>query len=677
MSGPLSQAELNDLHNKYQQDRNNAAGQQLKQQQQPKKKPTGNLFTNLLPAIGGGLGAVAGIPLDIFGGAGSIAGGAGGAALGEALKEKLTGQNLSAKQIGIQGAEGGVLSAFNPLKALGAASNATKGFVKAGADSAAQAATKTATNDVGSTVADKLVTQGQQAQGRVAGTSAGKSGQIVTTPQDTARFNAILSKEKIPIGNANTTLQAVQTKLDQYGKQIGDHFTANNTPLNTADTKTLAAGYLNGLKTTDPGVLKQASVLANDLEKNVKDTKGLWEFRKALDTRIPDAKLAAGNNVLSDKMTAIKSLRQHISDQLGDIPGSSQYHDLSEVKPLVAGEAQRLNNPGGGIAGRIFASGPAQKMEAQVGKASEAVGSKLGGRSADQTTENIGQRIAGAGAPPPNPDDLTSALQSASDAAGQIGNQSAKSLPTTSRAAQALASLKGVATFPARAAAAPLAYPGKSIAQVGKQAIGRGIGDIATQQPGAPQEQPAQNSTSLTDALMQAQGGSADQSQSQSQSPYSQDDLQYDIQRDPQNAEKYIEYYQNLDKIYNPTTTSTTNKPTAQQYGLANSGVQSLQELANMIQTNPDIISKNATPGQGLPLVGSLISNSAGASGYHSLADNVLQAIIHLQTGATATKEETTAARGQLPQPGDSDAVRQQKLQTLLSDFSPFLGGTQ
>lgn len=643
---------------------------QQKKQQQPAKK--GNFLTNLLPAIGSGVGAVAGIPLDIFGGAGSIAGGAAGGAIGEALKEKLTGQNLNAGQIGIQGLEGGALSAFNPLKAVGKASTAAKGFVSAGADTAANVGEKAATKDVGSTVADKLVTQGQQAQGRVAGTSAGKAGQVVTTPQDTARFNAILSRENIPTGNANNTLQAVQSKLDQYGKQISDHFTANNTPLNTADTKTIAASYLSGLKTTDPGVLKQATTLANDLEKNVTDTKGLWEFRKSLDTRIPDAKLAAGNNVLSDKMTAIKGLRQYISGQLGDIPGASQYHDLSEVKPLVAGEAQRLNNPGGGIAGRIFASGPAQKAESTIGKATEAIGTKLGGRSASQATvESLPQDLQ------PNPIDLTSALQQASDSAGQIGNQSAKNLPATSRAAQALAAIKGTATLPARAAVAPLAYPGRTLGQVTKQVAGRGAGDLLSVGGSSPQ-QPAQGSTSLTDALMQAQNGSADQSQTQSQSPYTQDDLQADIQRDPTNAQKYIDYYTSLDKIYNPAASTANNiKPTSQQYGLATSGANSLQQLATMIQSNPDVISKNATPGQGLPLVGSLISNASGAAPYHALADNILQAIIHLQTGATATPSEVTAARGQLPQPGDSATVQQQKLQTLLTDFEPFLQTNQ
>lgn len=650
-------------------------------QQQPQKK--GNLFTNLLPAIGGGLGAVAGIPLDIFGGAGSIAGAAGGSALGEALKEKLTGQNLSAKQIGIQGLEGGALSAFQPLKLVKGASSAAKGFVTGGVDTAANVADNAAagaTADTGSTFAKNLITQGQAAQGRVAGVSAGsKAVGKELTPQDTEAMLGTLKNEGINTGNANNALRDIQSKLSSYGQQISNHFTANNAPLNAADTKNLAANYLSGIKTTDPTVLKQASIVANDLEKNVNDTKSLWEFRKGIDDQIPDAKFGTDASSTA-KVSALKNMRTFINSQLGDVPGASNYHALSEIKPFIAGEARRLNNPSGGVIGRVFSSGPAQKIENTLGKTTEKVGQKIAGGSATPPVPPPTD-LAGAisqAAPTATSDIPDSVLQEASDAAGQVGNEA--SLPTTSRAAQALSLIKNTATLPARAVVAPLAYPGKSLVRVAKQVAGRTIGNIAGSagNTSAPATASSPQSSDLTSALMQAQGGDQADQQPQSQSPYNLQDLQYDTERDPANAAKYIDYYNSLDKIYNPSSTNATvNKPTAQQYGLASSGVQSLQELADQMSQNPNIVTKNATPGQGLPLVGSLISNASGAADYHSLADNVLQAIIHLQTGATATPSEVTAAHGQLPQPGDSETVKQQKLQTLLNDFSPFLGATQ
>jgi hypothetical protein len=610
------------------------AGYAVPQHMAPQaSRPKGNMFTNLLPAIGGGLGAVAGIPLDIFGGAGSIAGAAGGSALGEALKEKLLHENLSAKQIGIQGLEGGALTAFQPLKLAKGASGAAKGFVSGGADAATQAATEGAGN-----VVKNLITQGQQAQGRVAGVSAGtKIAGKELTPQDTVTMLNTLRNEGINTGNANNTLRDVQDKLTQYGKQISDHFTGNNQPLTPADTKTLAANFLQSINTTDPGVLKQAQIVANDLEKNVKDTKGLWQFRVGLDSRIPDAKMAAGDNVLTNKLAAVKGMRQFIANQLGDIPGASSYHALSDVKPFVSAEAKRLNNPGGGLIGRLAASGPVQKTESNFGKVTEAVGNKMAGNT---------------------PTTLEDALSQAN-------------LPPASMASQALNTLKGTATLPLRAAAAPAAYPVKSAVQVGKQTIGRGVGDaMSATQSG---DQSAQGGD-LASALMSAGQDQSGQDQAASNSPYTTDNLMADLQRDPKNAEKYLSYYDSLDKIFNQST-GTAIKPTGQQYGLATGGSNALQQLAQLLQKDPSVVNRNATPGQGLPIVGSLVTNASGAGDYHALADNVLQSLIHLQTGATATPEEVKAARGQLPQPGDSTEVRQRKIQNLASMFTPYIQG--
>jgi hypothetical protein len=601
-------------------------------------KPKGNMFTNLLPAIGGGLGAVAGIPLDIFGGAGSIAGAAGGSALGEALKEKLLHENLSAKQVGIQGLEGGALSAFQPIKIAKGASGAAKGFVNGGADAVTQASGQAG----GSTgnVVKNLITQGQQAQGRVAGISAGtKIAGKELTPQDTVTMLNTLRNEGINTGNANNTLRDVQDKLTQYGKQISDHFTGNNQPLTPADTKTLAANFLQSINTTDPGVMKQAQIVANDLEKNVKDTKGLWQFRVGLDSRIPDAKMAAGDNVLTNKLAAVKGMRQFIAGQLGDIPGASSYHALSDVKPFVSAEAKRLNNPGGGLIGRFAASGPVQKTESNFGKATEAIGNKMAGNT---------------------PTTLEDALSQAS-------------LPPESMASQARAALKGSATLPLRAAAAPAAYPGKSAVQVGKQVIGRGVGNALTATQGGDQ---SGQGGDLASALMGAGGDQSSQDQTASASPYSQEDLMADLQRDPKNAAKYIDYYDSLDKIFNQSS-GTAIKPTGQQYGLATGGYNSLQQLAGIMQQDPNVVARNQTPGQGLPLVGSLVTHAAGAGDYHALADNVLQSLIHLQTGATATPEEVKAARGQLPQPGDTAEQRQRKIDNLTSMFAPYINGGQ
>lgn len=679
------------------------AGQQTSQPKVSQPKKIGGIagvLVNNLPAIGSGLGAVAGIPLDFLGGAGSIAGGAAGGGLGETIKRKLLGESLDPKQIAIQAAEGGVSSAINPLKLLKGASGAAKSFVKVGANTAAEDLTNGTEKKTGSFLKN-LTTQGQQAQGRVAGVSAGsKAGGKELTPQDTTRMLQTFKDEGINTGNANNTLRDVTDKMQSYGKQIGDHFKTNEAPLKPEDTKSIADNFVNGLGTSDPSVLKQADILATDLQKNVKSTKDLWDFRKSLDAKIPDSKFM--DEATSAKVTALKSMRQYISDELGQVPGMKNYHDLAEVKPFVSAEAKRLNNPGGGIIGRVLSSGPAQKAENLVGKTTEKVGQMGSSGSIDNgvvsSVKAAGNQVVDHGdtvdiiAKDGSTTTMTkdafnnlgkdashsspiseSNLQSASEATQSIPNLVTEK-PSKSILNKVLNTAKGVATLPIRAAAAPLAFPGKSIAQVGKQELFRGFGLPAStaQQQDQPQSQPA----GTPDA---SQGQATQPDTTETANPFDPTNIDTNIQSilaQGGTMKDVSDYLSNVDayqKLVAPST-SATGKPTAQQNGLAQSASQSLQQLAQMIAQDPSIIEKNATPGQGTPLVGSLISNAAGASQYHALADNILSALIHLQTGATATKEEITAAHGQLPQPGDSDATRQQKLQTLMSNFEPFLG---
>lgn len=116
-------------------------------------------------------------------------------------------------------------------------------------------------------------------------------------------------------------------------------------------------------------------------------------------------------------------------------------------------------------------------------------------------------------------------------------------------------------------------------------------------------------------------------------------------------------------------------KPTAQQYALANSGTQGVQQLMTLLQKDPGVLSRSATPGQHLPLVGGVVRRGAGTGEYDALANNVIDAILRLRTGAQANKEEIALYRNQLfPQAGDNQKTVQRKLQDLNTAFQPFLG---
>lgn len=305
----------------------------------------------------------------------------------------------SIKGAAATGAAGGASSAlaqdgstFNDVIAGGLAGAATGGALKGAEKVVGKVASKGARKEGG--FMDNLTTQGQQMQARGLGISGGnKVNGVELTPQDTERMLSTLKREGIDIGNANITSRNLTSKLDEYGKQIADHFKTNNNPLMPKDTAVIADNFLNTIDTTDPRILKEAQVLANDLRKNVKDTKSMWEFRKKLDARIPDSKFT--DAATSDKITAIKSMRAYIAKELGDVPGMEQYRELSEIKPFLAKGMRELNQGGGDLWGRVLNSGPVQKLESTAGKALEGSG-KMG--IEEGGTDTLANKITGSNA---------------------------------------------------------------------------------------------------------------------------------------------------------------------------------------------------------------------------------------------------------------------------------------
>lgn len=190
-----------------------------------------------------------------------------------------------------------------------------------------------------------------------------------------------------------------------------------------------------------------------------------------------------------------------------------------------------------------------------------------------------------------------------------------------------------------------------------------GQGDATSQLLGQPQQPQQQGGPSLA-SLQQA----------------IQQDIQATGGKNISNLLQLAQTYGIVDSSGNPIDPNAPKSlnvgtPTAPQYGLVQSGLSGLSQLSQLIQSNPDIINRNATPGQSIPLIGSLVTNAAGAGSYHALADNIIGDLLHLQTGATATKEEIAQNRGQLPQPGDSLELRQRKLANLVANFQAFSGG--
>lgn len=393
----------------------------LIQPKAPKKKQSGvkGLLSSLISEAGGTGGALGGAAVGtaiapgigtlIGAGLGGFLGGTGGRVVENEVRDNRVGLGDALKEGAISGVAGA-----GPIRLLKGAGAATKAVATKAPVAEAVDNTLTKTINKSPERRINMLTQGQQMQGRGLGISGGNkvTGTKELMPQDTARMLKTLKGEGIKTGNANSTARQLQDKLGNYGKGIEEHLTQNNKALSVADKKRIAADFMDNLPSSDPSLVKKAQVLANDFEKQVGDTKGVWNFRKTLDSRIPDSKFT--DNATSKEVAAIKAFRGFLSDELGTIPGMKNYHELSEVKPFISKGMRELNQPSGGVIGRVTASGPVQKIEDLAGKGVEKTAKLVGAERKPVGIAPLGTatRILGAnalfrGAPAEQPQDQT------------------------------------------------------------------------------------------------------------------------------------------------------------------------------------------------------------------------------------------------------------------------------
>jgi len=197
------------------------------------------------------------------------------------------------------------------------------------------------------------------------------------------------------------------------------------------------------------------------------------------------------------------------------------------------------------------------------------------------------------------------------------------------------------------------------------------------------QQQSSQTPTSLFQQQISGTDTSnmGDTGQQQSQSPYPKEALMYDVQRDPTNASKYFDYYNSIQSVYNPKTTASQapfSKPTAQVYAQATTGLDSVNKLIDLISKNSNLPAQNTTPGQDVPIIGSLISAVAGTNEYRATTKNILNSIARINTGANMpVSEQVYYEQTYLPQPGDNEATIASKIQNLQGFFAPLANYNQ
>lgn len=601
-------------------------------------------------AAGAALGSVVPGVGNIVGGiAGGILGGFGGGTAGRLAENKWRDNEFrlgdALKEGAVSGAFGGIGPAWQGARGLGALGKASGGGISAGVDAlsglgddAAKVAAGKAISRGGAKAARGVVS-GVDELGRVAG--AGRSissnaigiGQGAKAPGMTQGLGARESDELLKTltkkfgisADAPEKMQrALEPLLDKTGKEIAEQYAKSGVKYSTKQLDTVYDDVLTTLM-NDPSVnLNKAGwdQIGKQLEllKNAKNPSSLWEYQKNLGKSINFGKSADAK--LVDREAVARVIREKVGtlldDTVKDVRGArTLYGQGKQADDLLRVASKQADKSG--LITRIATSQPVRSLEAKTGAAIQGTGNVL----SNPIVSNSGRLARG-----------TLARGLANSAIGQ-----------------------------------PTEDP---------NAVDQGYGEDPNVMQTNPDGSYQQAGAGVFDDTFNLNDPTAQQAPQQS--TYSLQQAMADIQRDPKNASDYMKYYDFISGAEadqkeaagggGPNTTKTT----AQQYGLAESGYGALQQLAGLIQENPGIVNKTATPGRKLPIIGGVISNQAGTGEYDAIGYNIADSILRLRTGAQANESEVKNLQTQImPRAGDSQQTVQRKLQQIQQIFQSTL----
>lgn len=588
------------------------AGQNA-QRKQVKPKKQKDFWTD---QISTGLGIAGGIGGGILGtfaapvagtAAGAVAGSAGGSALGEFLENAITGERDKSKNVVQEGVLGGVF-ALPPLKAAKVGMSLAKGGGRAGAEQALIGGAKQQ--------ATRGLTErtGQNLIGDAWGIRSGVKlfGKPVTPQKANELQKFVTGTVGVPkTANADQVFERVVNLQNDTGTAIKSAIKSS-----TLDPKNIdgLTSTLSGKFSKVIGANAADNPIALDILTQVKTAKSpseLWDVRR----RIDDTLINFGRN-----------------PQAG-APGTEQLARIARTEIN-----NTLNKSAPGIAGLNKTYSRASDVAELVAGASKTpMGIKLPGflGSVGGRTIQSGRAALGQG--------LDSIRGGASE-----GLNITKGAPTVNK------------------------QLGLTIPRLGaRQAIGQNLFG-----------NPGSKAPSLDEALMQQQGEfdpnavdpnaydpNAEAEVPAEQSPYTRENMMADIQRDPENADKYIEYFASLDEIFNPVTKEPKALSTAAAKDISNAqtGLDAVSLIEQQLGNDPGLQQRGGISGAFNPL--GLVSGALGTGEYENARGQARDVIARIRTGAALTNDEAKAFDRFLPQPGDSSSTVKQKLAFLRNQF--------
>jgi len=256
-------------------------------------------------------------------------------------------------------------------------------------------------------------------------------------------------------------------------------------------------------------------------------------------------------------------------------------------------------------------------------------------------------------------------------------------LMTSAPARRAEAALGGALESTGDAIASPMVT---GSAKLARGASARGVtGNIVNPSAAAPQD-PAQYDQALNELGMTADMGGGQDMTQQMQQPqaelYPAQNMMQDIQNDFQatggkNVDKYLSLYKALSAVtasQNKASGLNVTKPTSEKLSNAQSGMDSVGQLRQILANNPELVGKSSVPGRGLPVVGGLVSKALGTTDYDAQAYNMMDNLLRIRTGAQANPTEIKKyVTSLLPRLGDSPAEAERKLQIFEKQFGDIL----
>lgn len=582
------------------------------QRKQVKPKKQKDFWTD---QISTGLGIAGGIGGGILGtlaapvagtAAGAVAGSAGGSALGEFIENAITGEKDKSKNVVQEGVLGGVF-ALPPLKAARAGMALAKGAGKEGVSQALIGGAKQqATRGLAERTGNNLL---GDAWGIQAGTKL--FGKPVTPQKANNLQKFVTGTVGVPkTANADQVFERVVNVQNDTGAAIKSAIKSSTLDPKNIDTLTSS---LSGKFSKVIGANAADNPIALDILTQIKTAKSpseLWDVRR----RIDDTLINFGRNPQAgapgtEQLARIA--RTEINNTLNkSAPGiaalNKTYSQASDVAELVAGASR---TPKG------------LKLPGFLGS--------VGGRTIQSGRAALGQGIG-------------SIRGGAGDGLSIAGNGSVNK------------------------------QLGLTVPRLGaRQAIGQNLFG-----------NPGSKAPSLDEALMQQQGefdpnavdpnaygSSVEAEVPTEQSPYSRENLMADIQRDPENADKYIQYYASLDEIFNPPQVAQKPLSTAAAKDISNAqtGLDAVDLIEQQLGNDPGIQQRGGISGAFNPF--GLVSGALGTGEYENARGQARDVIARIRTGAALTNDEAKAFDKFLPQPGDSAATVQQKLSFLRNQF--------